>query len=111
MNTVVVFYCARCARATSFTCVILRHRGYRAITLFCVVVVWCHEPSSHLDILPTRQASVYYCVHMPSFISPITLSSSEAKYMALKEAIKEQQYIKAILKEISAIYIPISIES
>ena len=31
--------------------------------------------------------------------------------MALKEAIKEQQYIKAILKEISAIYSPISIES
>ena len=30
--------------------------------------------------------------------------------MALKEAIKEQQYIKAILKEISAIYSPISIE-
>ena len=30
--------------------------------------------------------------------------------MALKEAIKEQQYIKAILKEISALYSPIPIE-
>ena len=31
--------------------------------------------------------------------------------MALKEAIKEQQYITAILKEISAIFSPLSIES
>ena len=40
----------------------------------------------------------------------VALSSSEAEYMALKEAIKEQQYIKAILKEISALYSPIPIE-
>ena len=41
----------------------------------------------------------------------MALSSYEAEYIALKEAIKEQQYIKAILKEISTIYSPSSIEA
>ena len=41
----------------------------------------------------------------------MALSSCEAEYIALKEAIKEQQYIKAILKEISAIYSPNTIEA
>ena len=40
----------------------------------------------------------------------VALSSCEAEYMALKEAIKEQHYIEAILKEISAIFSPSSIE-
>lgn len=40
----------------------------------------------------------------------MALSSCEAEYIALKEAIKEQQYIKAILKEIGAILGPNSIE-
>jgi hypothetical protein len=34
----------------------------------------------------------------------VALSSCEAEYMALKEAIKEQQYIRAILSELDPIF-------
>ena len=62
------------------------------------------------DLSTRRSTTGYIFLFMNSPISwnsrlqrTVALSSCEAEYMALKEAIKEQFYIKAILKEISPI--------
>jgi len=67
------------------------------------------------DIATRRSTTGYIFLFRGSPISwqsklqkTVALSSCEAEYMALKEAIKEQQYIKAILDEIG---LPIIIES
>ena len=79
------------------------------------VITYCDADHAG-DLAARRSTTAYLCLYRGGAISwnsrlqkTIALSSTESEYMALKEAIKEQIFIRSLISEINDLTGPISV--